>query len=406
MKLVKVLTVGILIICIAAFLTREYFHTKKYAEPEIDESIKSLPYAKWTNISEDTLGKSGVTYHDSDRAYQGINVYCSEKTKTGYFIDMEGNRLHNLSTDYANCKLLQRYKEHWLMLVQVDKGILKLDWDSRGDWFVKGRFHHDFAISNNDEIYALMNENANFSEINPNELITDNLVGIITPNGTIRRQISFAKMILKVPELLNLAKNQSNKYYIYDKHAWDVFHTNAITIIDRDLSPDSNQPISKSKLIKKGNILFSMASINLVGVFDIDKEEIIWHWGPGNIEFPHNPQILDNGNILVFDNGKYRKYSRVIEVDPFTQEIEWEYKANPPVSFFTETQGSAQRLTNGNTLIVESAKGHVFEVTREGETVWDFWIPEVKNAQRETIYRMNRYPLGAISQPDLKRQFH
>ncbi len=35
----------------------------------------------------------------------------------------------------------------------------------------------------------------------------------------------------------------------------------------------------------------------------------------------------------------------------------------------------AQRLANGNTFICESAFGRLFEVTPEGETVWEYIIP-------------------------------
>jgi hypothetical protein len=37
--------------------------------------------------------------------------------------------------------------------------------------------------------------------------------------------------------------------------------------------------------------------------------------------------------------------------------------------------GNAQRLPNGNTLITESAFGRFFEVTREGEIVWEYVNP-------------------------------
>jgi len=46
----------------------------------------------------------------------------------------------------------------------------------------------------------------------------------------------------------------------------------------------------------------------------------------------------------------------------------------------------------GNTLITESDKGHVFEVTREGKIVWEFYSPEVNRAkkQRMTINQLMR----------------
>jgi hypothetical protein len=45
----------------------------------------------------------------------------------------------------------------------------------------------------------------------------------------------------------------------------------------------------------------------------------------------HDPRPLPNGNLLIFDNGPHRRdhpapYSRVIEVDPRTRAIVWEYR--------------------------------------------------------------------------------
>jgi len=99
---------------------------------------------------------------------------------------------------------------------------------------------------------------------------------------------------------------------------------------------------------------------------------------------------LPSGNILLFDNGTRRGYSRVIELAPESKAIVREYRGSPKESFFSEWRGVAQRLGNGNTLITESERGHVFEVTREGEVVWDFWNPEIKDGKRKRIYRMIR----------------
>lgn len=49
--------------------------------------------------------------------------------------------------------------------------------------------------------------------------------------------------------------------------------------------------------------------------------------------------------------------------------------------FYSGFISGAQRLPNGNTLICEGAKGHVFEVTPEGRVVWEFWNPWDGEAQ-------------------------
>jgi hypothetical protein len=100
--------------------------------------------------------------------------------------------------------------------------------------------------------------------------------------------------------------------------------------------------------------------------------------------------MLPEGRILVFDNGVERKWSRVLEVDPQTLTIEWQYTADPPAGFYTFEKGSAQRLPNGNTLISEGNDGRVFEVTQTGNIVWEWLNPETGKRRRVQIYRMER----------------
>ena len=102
------------------------------------------------------------------------------------------------------------------------------------------------------------------------------------------------------------------------------------------------------------------------------------------------PTLLANGNILIFDNGYARGFSRVIELDPTSLEVVWSYQGEPPSEFFSDRRGSAQRLPNGNTLICESERGHVFEVTPDGTRVWEFWNPEIVDGKRKRIYRFMR----------------
>jgi hypothetical protein len=100
--------------------------------------------------------------------------------------------------------------------------------------------------------------------------------------------------------------------------------------------------------------------------------------------------MLANGNILIFDNGTKRKFSKVIELEPLTRTVEWEYVSDPPKDFFTHSRGSAQRLPNGNTLMCEGDKGRALEVTKDGEIVWEWVNPEIVEHHRPQIYRMMR----------------
>jgi hypothetical protein len=86
----------------------------------------------------------------------------------------------------------------------------------------------------------------------------------------------------------------------------------------------------------------------------------------------------------------------VIEIDPLSREIVWEYHAPQPTDFYTRTRGSSQRLANGNTLIAQSESGRAFEVTRDGDIVWDFVNPNLVEGHRPTIIRMRRIDAAEI----------
>src|SRR4030042_6634726 len=102
------------------------------------------------------------------------------------------------------------------------------------------------------------------------------------------------------------------------------------------------------------------------------------------------PQGLPGeGNVLVFDNQGAAGFppihlnmfpgSRVLEIDPMTQEILWQYDASvgghPFWMFFSSFISSARRLPNGNTLICEGMHGRLFQVTRQGQLVWEYVNP-------------------------------
>jgi uncharacterized protein (UPF0248 family) len=129
-----------------------------------------------------------------------------------------------------------------------------------------------------------------------------------------------------------------------------------------------------------GDILASYRPTSTVIRISRKTGKILWKLGSPTVAGQHAPTLLGNGNVLIFDNGPHRlddavPYSRVIEVNPATNEIVWKYQDKPTWNFFSPRMGFAQRLPNGNTLITESSFGRVFEVTKEGEIVWEYINP-------------------------------
>jgi hypothetical protein len=188
--------------------------------------------------------------------------------------------------------------------------------------------------------------------------------------------------------------------------------------------------------------------------------DIIWKLGPdysqvgddykvGQIIGQHHAHIIPKGlpgegNMLIFDNGgaagygalieglrdadgnplgtwpnKFRLFSRVLEINPVTKQIVWEFK-QPKLSedldgdgkilgneklFFSNLMSSAQRLPNSNTLICESDPGRVFEVTQSGEVVWEYaptWF-DPEGFMGVSIYRAYRIPYSWVPEQLLSK---
>jgi len=383
-----------------SFLIIRYLSEKTESEVSRDysnyksvlESLRTLPYLTWCEIDEEDVDKVGVTKYKPEKSFGGVNLYYTENKPGGYFFDMNGNILHRFidkRKQAGNWQIIKPYKDNDFLVLIQRKSLFMINWDSNIKWELKGTFHHDVAVAENGDIYVLTNRKAEVKSLSPTEPIRDDFLVILTEDGKIKKYIPFIKMFLQDQKLLELALKQKEKRYDFGKDAWDIFHTNSIEIIDRDIFLDGK------RLFKKGDVLFSVRHQNLIIVVDIEEEKIIWSWGQEELDFAHHATLLDNGNILVFDNGFHEGYSRVLEINPGNGEIVWEYRTKPAGDFFSATRGSAQRLGNGNTLIAESDKGRVFEITSDGEVVWEFYNPEIQirkkqKNRRATIYRMMR----------------
>lgn len=138
--------------------------------------------------------------------------------------------------------------------------------------------------------------------------------------------------------------------------------------------------INSVEILKDGNILASLRSCSAVIIISRETKKVIWHLDSTVVAQQHNATEMEDGSILLFDNGVYRHhesfpYSRVIQVDRATKEIVWKYQDRHAMTFFSPFMGGAQRLKNGNTLVTEAAVGRIFEVTPHGNIAWEYVIP-------------------------------
>jgi hypothetical protein len=370
------------------------------------EQIDSLPYVTWTPVENAKRSdKSGVTKYDRQRAFPGINIYKSVNLSAVSLMDMSGNMLHTWSTK-SNPK--PGWAQHTelcsngdILVMIPTRQLMRLDWDSNLKWTAPVRPHHDIAVAENGDIYVLTRKSdVVFRGCLPVPIIND-YITILSANGRLKKQISifsltekripFSKVstiyrwMLKFSTLkMVIDKKRQGKHSFGRVSVPDILHTNTVEIMTRDIEG----------FCAKGDLLISIRQLDLVAIVNVTTLKITWAWGPGQVVRQHHPTLLDNGNLLIFDNGHKRAYSRIVEMNPISRQIVWQYKADKPDSFFSMLRGANQRMPNGNTLITESDKGRVFEVTPQGQIVWEFYNPQTSEKdgkiQRAVIYRMMR----------------
>ena len=58
-----------------------------------------------------------------------------------------------------------------------------------------------------------------------------------------------------------------------------------------------------------------------------------------------------------------------------SNQVVWTFRPTLQNSFYSSYISGTQRMPNGNTLICSGGHGHLFEVTPEGEVVWEYINP-------------------------------
>jgi hypothetical protein len=286
---------------------------------------------------------------------------------------------------------------HWLEELTPDSESV---WRWTGDASLVAPNHHDFWVGE-DKIVSLAAKNEPVRPgiyapgTEPDHMRTD-LILILNWDKEILWQFSFRDHVERLCELAGypmpipyMRKTKGGSFAPYGPSDWA--HANTIEAL-----PPT--PLgAKDARFRAGNLLFSLRHLDIIGIVDPDMNEIVWCYGPGILDGQHQPTMLENGNILVFDNGTYRGHSIVREIDPVSGQVVWQYQNGP--DFFSPFRSGNQRLPNGNTLICECDAGHLFEVTPAKEIVWDFWSPFVAQGSHhlgKRIHRATRYAPAAV----------
>ena len=361
-------------------------------EVELLSELHSLGYLEEAGLEPGGEKHRGVTLEVPGRSQPGVNLFLASARGEARLIDASGRALHvwNLGAARSGWHHAELGPDGTLFAIRRDGVLFALDARSRVLWSQPIGAHHDLALLPSGEIAVLRSVFIEVPYQGGALPLVDDRVAVLSPGGEPLREFSLHRLFgARIPaERLAQIASRPPEHWLERVHpprrVVDVFHTNSVEVLAADVPG----------LGRRGDFLLSIRELGLLAVVDPDGERVRWSWGEGELESQHAASLTPGGSVLVFDNGIRRGFSRVLEIDPVARRIVWEYRGDPPASFYSRRMGASQALANGNRLVTSSEQGTVFEITREGERVWEFWTPDVdaKRRRRATLYRMTRYP--------------
>lgn len=395
-----------------------------------------------------------ITQYFINNTCDGYNLISPREGYHPILIDMQGRIIHE-STIYgfpakmfptglligsliSNEKLFNLGRKGTLY-----KFVLKEQWNNQitwefNNWSNEWAFqHHDFHLVGSPVYYSPVDE----TNTDGNILILARL------DKTYNKSISWCYLqddvIYEVDSNCSLTGFQWHSNDHFDEMGFDIISKIGIYFCPAGqgwLHLNTCAEVGNNKWYQQGYEQFSPENIiscsrhaNLIFIINKTTGKIDWKIGPnyytglekklGQIIGPHCAHIIPEGlpgegNMLLFDNGGlagyglfggfinfpkryYRPYSRIIEFNPITLDIVWEYKniINQNFSFINDDYflswfiSSVQRLPNGNTLITEGTQGRIFEVSKDKDILWQY---EYKNTgislRNNWVYRAYRIP--------------
>lgn len=416
---------------------------------------------------------TGVTIFKKDRAYCGYTIFPSAAgallidmngNEINRWAGLAGFPNKILPGGYvlgsSGARTSPRAYQDQLDLLQVDwdgKVVWKFDRTElvsdpgeKPSW--QARQHHDYQregspagyfapgqapLNDRGSTLILVHESLVNTKVSDHELIDDKVIEV-TWDGKIvwewRASDHFDEYGFDDAAKKAIRENPSLK----GEAGGDWFHTNSLSSLGPNKWYDGGD-----ERFHPDNLILDGRNTNILFIISKKTGKIVWKLGPnfdenertkkigwiiGQHHFHMIPKGLPGeGDLLVYDNGgeggygapnprspggenvAKRDYSRVLQIDPITLEIKWQYTPEEAGSllftdgskFYSSYISAAQRLPNGNTLITEGSDGRLIEVTPEHEIVWEYINPYYRNIDKfslNMVYRAYRVPYEWVPQ--------
>ncbi len=314
---------------------------------------------------------TGAFVRDPDRVSPGYNLY------EGKLVDIRGRIVKTWSSVFLGT--LDKNGDYYAQKYFQSPVWGRYTWDDKVVWEKKLPIHHQILLTPQNTVITLTKEMHGYKD---RKVEFDVILEFDKEGKELRRFSTWEHLedFYQYHGPLPIDRRlDSHAPDDFKKSPWggnfDYYHMNFISLV-----PD-NSLQNMNPSFEPGNWVISFRHGDMIFIVNPNIGKVVGHVSPreviGGIQGVHATQMLSSGNLLVLDNGTHRRWSRVIELELMTKKIVWEYKAK---DFFTYTQGHLQVLENGNMLVTESEKGHVFELTRDKKIVWEFYHPSRQNS--------------------------
>jgi hypothetical protein len=362
---------------------------------------------------------SGVTLFDSERAQPGITLLTSHWPRDGRLgagvklIDLDGNKLHEWIIspekiwpespyqDYAQDKYNKPENyvhgtylfENGDLILNVEYlGLIRINACSEIVWKLPYRTHHSVDRDDDGNFWV--------AGLNWRESRIDSYVHLKPPfvDETLLKVSPDGELLEEIFVLESLYASGYQGFFADIIPKFDITHVNDVEVLGAEMADNFSQ-------FETGDIMVSMRHLSLVIVLDGQTHQVKWHFRHPLIH-QHDPDFEADGHIVIFDNqddttqdGSKFGRSRLLRVNPENNNYEVIYPISDDQPMYTQSGGKHQLLDNGNRLITEANPGRVFEVTPEGETVWNWVIEDTDDGHVPEVLEGTRYPASYAEFP-------
>ena len=367
---------------------------------------------------------------NTDRASEGYTLFTPVGEGNTYLIDNDGKVVH--SWDKGTHGNATPYLLEDGSIIGIRRGIIQYAWDGTLTWDFNLEFqgHHDIEVLPNGNVLLLAYDRKPAAEaiangrdpdrLNTGELISERILEVrrtgLTTGEIVWEWAAWDHLIQDFdpakqnfgvvgdhPELIDINFGETNPNGNDD----DWLHANAL-----DYNPATDQIMVTLRQFSELWVIdhstaTAEASTHRGGSGGLGGD-LLYRWGnpaayraggqqDQQLFVPHDaqwivPGLPGEGNVLIFNNGVGRPegyQSSVEEIELPVDDVgvyhlvpgaaygpsraAWSYADGN--SFFSSIMSGVGRLPNGNTLITSGVPGRLFEVTPDGETVWNYANP-------------------------------